>query len=115
MHQYFRCVVVSDRVEEDDVPIEETDDWYAQDLDGNGWYCGEITNNFETIEGDLSDDPEPSDIDESWKAGRDGAKPGILMLAPPKGGDVYRQEVLLGDAEDKVRISIFVHCNTLKF
>jgi hypothetical protein len=98
------CVVVNDLVEEDDVSIEDTDDWYAQDLDSNVWYCGEIAKNFETIEGDLPDDPELVDIDGSWKAGRDGAKPGILMLADPKVGDVYRQEVLLGDAEDVAEV-----------
>jgi hypothetical protein len=98
------CVVVNDLVEEDDVPIEDTDDWYAQDLDGNVWYCGEIAKNFETFEGDDPDDPELVDIEGSWKAGRDGAKPGILMPAAPKVGDVYRQEVLLGEAEDVAEV-----------
>jgi hypothetical protein len=36
------CVVVNDLVEEDGVLIEDTDDWYAQDKEGNVWYCGEI-------------------------------------------------------------------------
>ena len=33
------CVVVNDRAEENGVVIESTDDWYAQDTDGNVWYC----------------------------------------------------------------------------
>ena len=36
----------------------------------------------------------------SWKSGRDGAKPGIVMLATPVVGDVYRQEFLFSEAED---------------
>src|SRR5262245_55072496 len=35
------CVVVSDIVSEEGKPIEKTDDWYAQDVDGNVWYMGE--------------------------------------------------------------------------
>ncbi len=98
------CVVVNDLVEEDDVKIEVTDDWYAQDEDGNVWYCGEIAKNFETIEGDDPEEPELVDIEGSWKAGRDYAKPGILMLAHPKVGDAYRQEVSWGDAEDVAEV-----------
>ena len=44
------------------------------------------------------------DIDGSWKAGRDGAQPGIIMLALPQVGDVYRQEAALGEAEDAARV-----------
>ena len=98
------CIVVKDVVEEDGVPIEDTDDWYAQDLDGNVWYCGEISKTFEVFEGDEPEQPELVDIEGSWKTGRDGAKPGILMLAAPKVGDVYRQEMALGDAEDAAEV-----------
>src|SRR4051794_36507719 len=31
------CVVVSDVVSEGGTPIEKTNDWYAQDVDGNVW------------------------------------------------------------------------------
>jgi len=98
------CRVVNDLVTEDDVPIEDTDDWYAQDLNGNVWYCGEIAKNFETFEGDNPEEPELVDIDGSWKAGRDGAKPGILVLAAPQVGDAYRQEIALGEAEDVAEV-----------
>jgi hypothetical protein len=98
------CVVVHDVVEEDGIPLEDTDDWYAQDKDGNVWYCGEISKDFETFEGDDPEDPELVEIEGSWKAGRDGAKPGILMLAAPKVGDIYRQEMALGDAEDAAEV-----------
>ncbi len=86
------CVVVRDVAEEDGEVIESTDDWYAQDTDGNVWYFGEISLNFE--------DGELVDIEGSWTSGVDGAKPGILMPAAPQIGEVYRQEFFLGDAED---------------
>jgi hypothetical protein len=98
------CLVVNDLVEEDGVPIEDTDDWYAQDVDGNVWYCGEIAKNFELFEGDDPAEAELVDIDGSWKTGRDRAQPGIIMLALPQVGDVYRQEVALGEAEDAARV-----------
>jgi hypothetical protein len=96
------CLVVNDRVEEDGDVIEDTDDWYAQDIDGNVWYCGEIARDFETTDGD--DDPELVSIDGSWKAFRNSAKPGILMKAAPQVGEVYRQEFALGDAEDAAEV-----------
>ena len=98
------CRVVNDLVMEDGEPIEDTDDWYAQDLEGNVWYCGEIARNFETFEGDDPEEAELVDVEGSWKAGRDGAKPGILFRANPQVGDVYRQEMALGDAEDAAEV-----------
>ncbi len=97
------CIVVRDRVWEIDdegerTLIEDTFDWYAQELVGNVWYFGEIARDYE--------DGELVDLEGSWKAGRDFAKPGILMWAYPEGpgsepGEtVYRQEFHLGNAED---------------
>jgi hypothetical protein len=79
------CLVVNDLVEEDGAPVEDTDDWYAQDLDGNVWYCGEIAKNFELFEGDDPEEAELVDIDGSWKAGRDGAQPGHRHAGLPAG------------------------------
>ena len=98
------CVVVNDVVEEDGVVIEDTDDWYAQDTDGNVWYCGEIAQNFETFDGDEPEEPELVDIEGSWKTGRDGSKAGVLIPAEPEVGDVIRQEVAYADAEDVIEI-----------
>ena len=98
------CIVVNDVVEEDGVIIEDTDDWYAQDLDSNVWYCGEIALNFESFEGDVPEDPELVDIEGSWKGFRDGAKPGIIMQGTPTVGQVYRQEIALGNAEDAAEV-----------
>jgi hypothetical protein len=98
------CIVVIDTAMEDGVVIERTNDWYAQDLDGNVWYCGEISENFEEFDGDETAEPELVDIDGSWKAGRDGAEPGILLPFDPQPGDVFRQEFAQTDAEDVIEI-----------
>ena len=98
------CIVVVDTAMEDDVVVEITNDWYAQDVDGNVWYCGEIAENFEEFDGDNTDGPELVDIDGSWKAGRDNAEPGILLPLEPEVGAVFRQEFAQTDAEDVIEI-----------
>lgn len=98
------CIVVIDTASEEDVVVEITNDWYAQDVDGNVWYCGEISENFEEFEGDETADPELVDIDGSWKAGRDGAEAGMLLPFDPQPGDVIRQEFAQTDAEDVIEI-----------
>lgn len=98
------CIVVTDVAMEDDQVVESTNDWYAQDMDGNVWYFGEISKNFETFEGDNPENPELVNLEGSWKAGRDSAKPGILIPAEPQEGEIIRQEVALGTAEDLVEI-----------
>jgi hypothetical protein len=100
------CVVVTDQVADakSKIVIEDTQDWYAQDNAGNVWYCGEISLSLETFDGDKPQDPELVDIEGSWKTGREGAKPGILIEAKPKVGDIYRQEFALGTAEDAAEV-----------
>jgi hypothetical protein len=96
------CLTVNDIVVEDSQPLEDTDDWYAQDKDGNVWNCGEISLTYEIPDGE--DEAELVDIEGSWKAFRDHAKPGILMFSNPQVGVVYRQEMALGDAVDVAEI-----------
>ena len=98
------CVVVVDTAEEDGEIIEQTDDWFAQDEDGNVWYCGEISQNFEFFDGDEPEEGELVDIDGSWKSGRDNAKAGLLLPVEPVIGQVFRSELLNTDAEDAVEI-----------
>jgi hypothetical protein len=98
------CVVVNDLVEEDGKKKEDTNDWFAQALNGDIWYCGEEVKDFETFAGDDPEEPELVEIDGSFKVGRDGAKPGIIMLANPQVGNVYRQEFALGEAEDLAEV-----------
>jgi hypothetical protein len=90
------CTIVRDTVTVDGVLLEDTFDWYAEDTDGNVWYFGELAMNYE--------DGLLVDLDGSWRAGVDGARPGIVMFADPVVGTTYRQELLLGEAEDAATI-----------
>jgi hypothetical protein len=85
--------VVRDVVTENGVPVEVTDDWYAQDADGNVWYLGEDTTEYEN--------GKPVSKAGSFEAGVDGAEAGIIMPADPEPGLSYRQEYYAGEAEDK--------------
>ncbi len=99
-----RCIVVRDEVRENGALIEGTNDWFAQARDGTVWYCGEETATFETFKGDRPARPEIVSIDGSFKAGREGDKPGIIFLATPQAGRVYIEESSLGNAEDATEV-----------
>jgi hypothetical protein len=72
---------------------EATDDWYAQDAQGNIWYLGEKTAEYK--HGKVSSRAG------SFEAGVNGAQAGVAMPANPVPGLSYRQEYLKGKAEDK--------------
>ena len=93
------CLTVTDVVEQKDgnKSVEITDDWFAQDVEGNVYYCGELSRNFEEQE---DGEAELVDLDGSFKVGRDFAKPGLIMPANPAVGDVNRLEFAIGEAED---------------
>jgi hypothetical protein len=86
------ATVVRDRVFVEGELVEDTFDWYAQDRDGNVWYLGERTQEYEGGKVVSSAG--------SWEAGVDGALPGIVMAAEPTVGHAYRQEYYAGEAED---------------
>ena len=89
----IKVVIVRDVVRDADGRlVEHTNDWYAQHVNGDIWYMGELARNYER--GRLHN------LDGSWEAGREFAKPGILVRAQPEVGQVIRQEMLLGEAED---------------
>ncbi len=92
------AVVVNDVVTIDGELVEDTDDWFAQDEDGNVWYMGEISRNYEN---GLLDD-----LEGSWRTGDEFAQPVILIYANPEEhiGETYRQEYLPGEAEDFARV-----------
>jgi hypothetical protein len=92
-----RTRVVRHLVYEDGVLIEEAFDWFAQDEDGNVWYFGEDTKDFDENGNVIS-------TEGSWQAGVGGAKPGIVMLAKPKKGKKYKQENAPGVAEDTAQV-----------
>ena len=96
----IQCRVVHDTVVFDGEVIEDTDDWLAQDKSGNVWYCGELVRDYEVTDGDKPEVPELFSTAGTFKAGRDGALPGILMFAAPKVGTTYREEASWNNAED---------------
>jgi hypothetical protein len=85
--------VIRDTVSENGTPVEITDDWYAQDSEGNVWYLGEYVTNYQN--------GKVVDHGGSFEAGVDGAQAGIAMPANPEPGMDYRQEYYKGVAEDK--------------
>jgi hypothetical protein len=91
------ATVVLDRVFVDGELKEKTFDWYAQDRQGNVWYLGEDTKEFE--------DGEVVSTEGSWEAGVAGAVAGIIMPADPNVGQHYQQEFFLGEAEDEARVT----------
>jgi hypothetical protein len=91
------CIVVKDEVTDDGELIESTFDWYAQDADGNVWYFGEDTAEYEN--------GKVTSREGSWKAGVDGAQPGIIMPASPQVGATYREEYYAGHAEDLAKVT----------
>ncbi len=91
-----RTTIIHDQVFVNGSLREDTYDLHAQDDDGNVWYFGEDTKEYEngvvvSTEG-------------TWEAGRDGALPGIIMQARPRVGLEYAQENAPGVAEDRARI-----------
>lgn len=90
------AAVVRDVGTEDGVPIEVTDDYYAQDSEGNVWYLGEDTTEYEN--------GKPTSTAGSFEAGVDGAEAGVILPADPKPGLAYRQEYYKGEAEDRASV-----------
>ncbi|MEE9393101.1 MAG: hypothetical protein V3W41_11400 [Planctomycetota bacterium] len=74
---------------------EVTVEWVSQDSSGTVWSFGELTKNYEN--GFLDN------LDGSWRYGKNGAQPGITMLANPQAGAIYRQEYLPAVVEDVAR------------
>ena len=91
------CIKVNFKAYVNGILIEEAEDWYAQDNDGNVWYFGEHVDNYDT-DGTLLDH------DGSWEAGVHNAKPGIIMLTDPQVGDAYREEYYFRHAEDEAEV-----------
>ena len=69
--------VVHDVVRRHGKPREVTNDWYVQDRHGNVWYFGENTK-------ELDRHGHVTSRDGSFKAGRNGARPGVLFPGHPR-------------------------------
>jgi hypothetical protein len=89
--------VVHDVVSVGGRPEEVTDDFYAQDRNGNVWYFGEETE-------ELNANGKPTSTEGSFEAGVGGARPGVLIPGHPQVGLVGRQEFLKGEAEDHFQV-----------
>jgi hypothetical protein len=89
--------IVHDVVFKHGKPREVTDDWYAQDRHGNVWYFGENTKELDGHGHVISREG-------SFKAGKNGARPGVLFPGDPKRGQTARQEFFKGHAEDHFKI-----------
>lgn len=82
---------------------EDTNDFYAQDTEGNVWYLGESTTEYEFDEdGNFIG----TSNEGSWQTGINGALPGFIMEANPQVGDNYYQEFAPNDeALDQAEIT----------
>ena len=83
----MKCTVVRDKAFLNGKLSEDTFDWYAQDKEGNVWYFGEDTKEYEN--------GKVVSTKGRWEAGVDGAKPGIVM-EEPAGGRLIPPGVLRG-------------------
>jgi hypothetical protein len=87
--------VIHDQVFLNGELTEDTFDWMAQDTDGNVWYFGEDTKEYEN--------GQVVSTAGSWEAGVNG-EPGLIMLADPEAGLRYKQEDSPDNAEDMAKI-----------
>ena len=76
--------IVRDVVTERGRIRETTDDWFAQDSEGNVWQLGEIGREYR--------DGRAATMHESWQAGVGGTQPAIVVPADPDPGMVYRPQ-----------------------
>ena len=67
----IQATVVHDKVTAQGELVENTFDWYAQDVCGNVWYLGENTKEYE--------DGQVVSTAGSWEHGVDGAMAGVVV------------------------------------
>jgi hypothetical protein len=88
-----RCVAVKDTLVLNGRVGEATTDWYAQDRQGNVWYFGERTAEYDRR-------GKVTSREGTWMDGVNGAEAGIYMFGDPRVGRSARQEYYPGHAED---------------
>jgi hypothetical protein len=96
--QKVRVAAVKDRVTnlQSGKLIEQTIDYFAQDRVGNAYYFGEDVSDYKN--GKVVGHPG------TWRVGRNGAGPGLLMPAHPKVGDTFSSENVPGIAVERDRV-----------
>jgi hypothetical protein len=87
-----------ERVNNQLVLVEDTKDWFAQDIFGTVWYLGE-----DTLECPCPPEPGGNPTG-SWESGVDNADGGFIMLADPQVGVRYYQEFARKVAEDQAKV-----------
>jgi hypothetical protein len=85
--------VVEEREWEDGELVEVSRNFFAQIADGTVCYYGEDVDEYE--------DGEIVSHEGAWRAGVNGALPGILIPGDPQVGQSFKQEVAIGVAEDE--------------
>ncbi len=101
-----QVTVVHDVVRRHSKPREVTNDFYVQDHHGNIWYFGENTR-------ELDRHGHVTSRAGSFRAGRNGARPGVLIPGHPKVGQKARQEFYKGHAEDAFKVlDVNAHVST---
>lgn len=88
--------VVEERAFEDEMLHEVADNFFAQAADGTVCYFGETTDFYEN--GMIVDH------EGAWRAGEQGALPGMVMPAAPELGMFYAQERAEGVSEDHAEV-----------
>jgi Ca2+-binding RTX toxin-like protein len=101
------CTVVKDLVTQDGQLTEKTFDYFAQDKAGNVWYFGEDAQQI--VNGHVVG------TEGSWRAGVNGATPGIIMEAHPQVGDQYDQENAVGVAQDHAQVLSLSESSTVPY
>jgi hypothetical protein len=91
------CIVVQDRLYLNGHLGERTTEWYSQDKQGNVWYFGEDT-------AELDKTGHITTTSGTWRAGVNGAMPGIYMYATPRVGWSAREEFDKGQAQDQFQV-----------
>jgi hypothetical protein len=91
------CIAVRDRLYLRGKLEERTTDWYSQDARGNVWYFGENT-------AELDARGNVTSTEGTWRAGVNGARPGIYMTAHPRVGQSWEQEYYRGHAQDRFTV-----------
>ena len=99
--------VMIEREKLDGQTVEVSENWFAQDTDGNVWYFGEFSQKYEN--------GVPAGTPGSWEAGVGGALPGIIMRANPQRGDAYFQEFAPGIAQDQAQVKSSSESLTVPF
>lgn len=87
-------------------PVEVSRNFFAQAADNTVCYFGEEVDMLDASGNVTSHQG-------AWRAGDDGAQPGIFMPAAPEVGQAYQQEIAPGVAEDQAQVTALGEATTV--